>query len=91
MVISTALATLASAVIVLTGVIALARQIFRISLVLRDNIKATESLGKKTDELGTKMENLSIVVDDRISTLESKVAEMQGVLNVLHASSGGQS
>lgn len=57
-------AILASAVVVLGGLVALVRALLRIRDVLRDNIKATEG---NTDALG----ELSTKMDGRISALEA--------------------
>jgi len=79
--ISTIIAILAGAVIVLGGLVALVKAIWKISTVLRDNIHATEKLASKTDELATKMETLTTVVDGRISSLEQRMNSLGDISN----------
>ena len=67
----TDLAILASAVVVLGGLVALVRALLRIRDVLRDNIRATETNTEALGELSTKM-------DGRISALEAWRVRVEG-------------
>jgi hypothetical protein len=66
-----AVAILASAVIVLGGLAALVRAIWRVAQTLRDNTTATRTLTGKMAELTTS-------IDGRLDALETRVARLEG-------------
>jgi predicted PurR-regulated permease PerM len=69
--VATVIAILASAVIVLGGLVALVRAIWRIAQNLRDNTKATQDLTGKMDHLTTS-------IDGRFDALAERVARLEG-------------
>lgn len=69
--VGTAIAILASAVIVLGGLAALVRAIWRIAQNLRDNTKATQDLTGKLSDLTTS-------IDGRFDQLAERVARLEG-------------
>ena len=62
---------LASAVIVLGGLVALVRAIYRVAITLRDNTQATKQLSGKLDDLTTS-------IDGRFDNLAERVARLEG-------------
>lgn len=65
------LAILASAVIVLGGLFAVVRAIWRIAQTLRDNTKAT-------NELSGNLERLAVSIDGRFDALVERVTKLEG-------------
>jgi hypothetical protein len=64
------LAVLASAVIVLTGIVALTRAIWRVAQDLRDNKAATQANTKAVDNLAAQMDGRITSIEKRLSDLE---------------------
>jgi len=64
------LAILASAVIVLTGIIALTRAVWRVAQDLRDNKNATQANTKAVDNLAAQMDGRITLIEKRLSDLE---------------------
>lgn len=67
----TVVAVLASAVIVLGGLAALVRAIWKVAQTLRDNTQATRHLTGKLDDLTTS-------IDGRFDSLAERVARLEG-------------
>jgi hypothetical protein len=67
----TVVAILASAVIVLGGLVALVRSIWGIAQNLRDNTQATKTLTGK-------LESLTVSIDGRFDALVERVARLEG-------------
>lgn len=65
------LAILASAVIVLGGLFAVVRAIWRIAQTLRDNTKATTGLSAN-------LERLAVSIDGRFDALVERVVKLEG-------------
>jgi hypothetical protein len=65
------LAILASAVIVLGGLFAVVRAIWRIAQTLRDNTKATT-------DLSANLERLAVSIDGRFDALVERVVKLEG-------------
>jgi hypothetical protein len=65
------LAILASAVIVLGGLFAVVRAIWRIAQTLRDNTKATT-------DLSANLEKLAVSIDGRFDALVERVTKLEG-------------
>ena len=63
-------AILASAVIVLTGVVALTRAIWRVAQDLRDNKNATLANTRAIDNLAGQMNGRISSIEERLSSLE---------------------
>lgn len=63
-------AILASAVIVLTGIVALTRAIWRVAQDLRDNKSATQANTKAVDNLAAQMDGRITSIEKRLSDLE---------------------
>ena len=68
------LTALASAVIVLTGVGALLKSVWKIAQTIKDNTVATKQLSEK-------LEGFSAVVDGRITDLDHRVLELERHIN----------
>jgi hypothetical protein len=64
-------AILASAVIVLGGLVALVRAIWKIAQTLRDNTKATT-------DLSANLEKLTVSIDGRFDALVERVTRLEG-------------
>ena len=64
-------AILASAVIVLGGLFAVVRAIWRIAQTLRDNTKATT-------DLSANLERLAVSIDGRFDALVERVVKLEG-------------
>lgn len=62
---------LASAVVVLGGLVAVTRALWRVAQDIRDNKRATEANTVALGELSTKM-------DGRITSLEARVTKLEG-------------
>jgi predicted PurR-regulated permease PerM len=69
---SAVFAILASAVIVLGGLVALVRAIWRIAQTLRDNTKATQTLTGKLDSLATSIDGRFDALVERVTRLEGR-------------------
>jgi hypothetical protein len=70
--VSAAVVTLASAVIVLGGMAALVRSIWRIALTLRDNTQATRDLSGKLSDLTTSIDGRFDRLVERVTRLENR-------------------
>jgi hypothetical protein len=68
---STVFAILASAVIVLTGVVALTRAVWRVAQDLRDNKTATQANTRALGNLGPQM-------DGRLTSIEARLSQLEG-------------
>ena len=68
--VSAMVAILASSVVVLAGLVALVRSIWKVAQTLRDNTKATQDLSGKLD-------GLAQVVDGRISRIEERLSALE--------------
>jgi hypothetical protein len=66
------LAALASAVIVLGGLLAMARSVWKAAQDLRDNKQATDRNTRALDSLGTQMDSRLTAIETRLSALESR-------------------
>lgn len=73
--IATVFAVLASAVIVLGGLAALVRAIWKTASILRDNTLATQALTKRMDELTTSVDGRFDHLVHRVDTLETRLEE----------------
>ena len=71
-------AILASAVVVLTGLVAVTRALWKAAQDVRDNKAATQANTRAVQELSTKM-------DGRIGSLETRMTEVEARLGHRHA------
>jgi hypothetical protein len=70
--VGTAFAILASAVIVLGGLVALVRAIWNIAQTLRDNTKATRTLSENLDKLTASIDGRFDALVARVTALEAQ-------------------
>lgn len=63
---------LAAAVVVLGGLVALARAIWAAASDVRDNRIATQANTRAVDELSTKMDNRITSLEQRVASLETR-------------------
>lgn len=69
---SAVVAILASAVIVLGGLVALVRAIWRVAQTLRDNTRATSALTGKLEDLTTSIDGRFDRLAERVAALEQR-------------------
>ena len=70
--VSTIIATLASAVIVVGALVALVRAVFKFAVTMRDNTVATKDLTGKLEDLTTSIDGRFDQLADRVSALERR-------------------
>jgi hypothetical protein len=68
---------LASAVLVVGGIAALVKAIWKVASKLTDNTRATATLSASMADLGGKLDEFKVTMDGRVGSLESRVAALE--------------